>query len=211
MDALFFPPIKCAACGRETDVLLSGLCADCRDALGPSMVHKTTGRNSVAVYAPYVYDGVAGMLVRNLKFGAAGVCADILADGCAFVIEDQGLKDGFDTIVPVPISRRRLGERGFNQSELVARRVGDDCSMAVDTKCLIRIRHTAEQMRLGPQERQNNVKDAFSARGVAGKRIILLDDVYTTGATSAECAAALMAAGACDVIVLCCTIVQDEK
>jgi ComF family protein len=107
-------------------------------------------------------------------------------------------------IVPVPLHWTRLRERGFNQSELIARYWASLVGIKVVTNALKRTKKTASQQELGKWQRQTNVIDAFKANAklVAGKQIILVDDVCTSGATLLECAKTLQEAGAASIIAL---------
>jgi ComF family protein len=108
-----------------------------------------------------------------------------------------------DMIVPVPLSKGRLRQRGFNQSLLLARSLSKDLGIHLSMDCLVKRRDTPPQTGLGANERVKNLKNAFETRGdVAGKRVILLDDVMTTGATVRECAKTLARAGAGEIIVV---------
>jgi ComF family protein len=107
--------------------------------------------------------------------------------------------------MPVPLHTRRLRERGFNQSLLLARQVSRKRSIPLNFTALWRSRQTQPQTQLSGPERQKNVRGAFEVRNaeaVAGKRVLLIDDVFTTGATVQECAKALLDAGAERVDVL---------
>ena len=111
----------------------------------------------------------------------------------------------YDLIVAVPLHISRLRERGFNQSELLAEGLGRAVSLEVDRYILERVRPTGSQAGMTSKERQANVRGAFSLRrgaDVAGKRILLIDDVYTTGATVKECSKVLKKGGAGVVNVL---------
>ena len=112
-----------------------------------------------------------------------------------------------DAIVPVPLHHRRRGERGYNQSELLAQQVSAACSLPIWPNALKRIRYTEQQAHLGAAERQKNLADAFRAdeAQVRGKCLVLVDDVFTTGATIRECAKALLESGAYDVCALTLT------
>jgi ComF family protein len=109
-----------------------------------------------------------------------------------------------DVIVPVPLHRAKLGERGYNQSELLARELGSFARLPLNTDTLQRTRNTASQMELGAQERHDNVAGAFSCRNerLANRRVLLVDDVCTTGSTLDACAAALKKAGSASVMGL---------
>lgn len=109
-----------------------------------------------------------------------------------------------DLILPIPLHARRRRQRGYNQSELLARPLGEALHIPVDAKLLQRTRHTIPQVGLGPEERHENVRGAFAAdSGVAGRRVLLIDDVLTTGATMTAAAEALLAAGAVSVAAYC--------
>lgn len=109
-----------------------------------------------------------------------------------------------DLILPIPLHARRRRQRGYNQSELLARPLGEALRIPVDATLLHRTRHTIPQVGLGPDERHENVRGAFAAdSGVAGRHVLLIDDVLTTGATIAAAAEALLAAGALGVAAYC--------
>ncbi len=106
-------------------------------------------------------------------------------------------------LVPVPLGRPRQRERGFNQAALLAERLAPALGVAVRPRWLARVRDTQPQSDLGAAERHANVRGAFAARAeVAGHHVVVVDDVLTTGATVAECARALRAAGAARVGVV---------
>ncbi len=107
-----------------------------------------------------------------------------------------------ETLVPVPLHRQRLRERGYNQSSLLAQGIGKLTSLPVVDDCLIRQRHALPQARTQTvEERRSNVADAFTCRdhGLKDKQVLLIDDVATSGATLDACAVALKAAGATSV------------
>lgn len=109
-----------------------------------------------------------------------------------------------DVIVPVPLHTRRLVSRGFNQSLEIANALGKELCRPVLKSGLTRIRHTPPQMALDKKQRLENIKDAFSAdhNCISGKVVLLVDDVFTTGATALECAKTLNRKGASGVDIL---------
>lgn len=112
-----------------------------------------------------------------------------------------------DVIVPVPLHRWRLLRRRYNQAALIGRAVAKEMKIAFCADALIRTRATVTQGHLNANERKKNVRSAFEMHPkcgavIAGRKIVLIDDVYTTGATVSECAKALLKAGAADVAVL---------
>ena len=112
-----------------------------------------------------------------------------------------------DAFVPVPLHKRRRGERGFNQSDLLATQVGQRLNTRTEPHALQRIRYTSQQAHLNKEERRQNVSGAFvaDAARVTNQRICVVDDVFTTGATLRECASALLQSGASDVYALTLT------
>ena len=112
--------------------------------------------------------------------------------------------DALDLIVPVPLHRRRLRQRGYNQSLELARHLGACWGIAVAPEWLVRNRETPQQTTLSLHERSRNVRGAFTWTGPAlsDKRVLLVDDVYTSGATADECAGVLKKSGAGAVEVL---------
>jgi ComF family protein len=111
-----------------------------------------------------------------------------------------------DVVLPVPLHPRRRRQRGFNQSELLARILAERIGLDLDTRSLIRSRNTPQQTRAhNRDQREQNLRDAFRCRrpdSIAARRILLVDDVLTTGATARECARTLKAAGAAEVVAL---------
>jgi ComF family protein len=150
-----------------------------------------------------VYQGVARELVHALKFRGVTAVAPALAALMAPAARDDRL--GADLIVPVPLSGLRRRLRGYNQSEALASALGRELGLPVLPGALRRRRHGAPQARsASAEERRRNVAGAFQARGeeLAGRRVLLVDDVTTTGATLGACAAALREGGAARVWAL---------
>lgn len=110
-----------------------------------------------------------------------------------------------DLILPIPLHPKRERRRGYNQSALLARHIGEAVGLPVNGRALRRTRHTRPQVTLNPQERLENVQGAFEADSehVGGRHVLLIDDVFTTGATMSAAAAALQAAGAATVSGYC--------
>jgi ComF family protein len=124
-----------------------------------------------------------------------------MARGCFAFFQGWPL----DVVIPVPLHPKRLRWRGFNQSVILAREVGRLWGFPMDPWMLLRSRETPPQTELSEEERRRNVRRAFSlnpAKSVRGKNVLLVDDVYTSGATVNECSRTLVRAGAKEVRVL---------
>jgi ComF family protein len=149
-------------------------------------------------------------LIYRLKYSEDVLLAKDLA--CLMykawqLLENEVLYTQGDAIclVPIPLHKKRLHERGFNQAEILATHLGCLLSLKVETKLISRIKNTISQQKLSKVERAKNVVGAFKALKpdiLKGKKVILVDDVSTSGATLIECAKAVMAGGAHSVYAL---------
>lgn len=191
--------IPAGACGRCLSPVKAG--APCAYCSSPFM--KPIQR----VYAPYRYAGEARALICAFKFDACGEALPLLADAMADALPDRD----FDCLTPVPLHRRRLRQRGFNQALLLCEALSARTGLPV-ADCLERTRYRRPQSRTGREGRQRNVSGAFRVRGeCAGKRILLVDDVRTTGSTAQACAQALLDAGAGSVSLCVSAAVYRKK
>jgi competence protein ComFC len=149
---------------------------------------------SWAVFDSPVQNGLHTMKYkRNIGLGEA-----LALQMVGFV---KSLQWGIDLLIPVPLGRKRLRERGYNQVALVAQPLAYRTGMRYLPQALWKARETRSQVGLNISQRQKNVTNAYQAdtRRVAGKSILLMDDVSTTGATISACTEALLAAGAREV------------
>jgi ComF family protein len=181
------PPV-CPVCGRPQSQGV--LCSDCRDAPG-----RIDG-----IRAPFVFDGVIRQAVHELKYRNLRALAPLLAGWLYDYLVANPLPA--DVLLPVPLHRKRLRDRGYNQSALLAGELGRRSGLPVLSDGLLRRRYAAPQARsAGIEERQNNVAAAFMCPGgrFRGRQVLLIDDVSTSGATLNACAGVLKDAGAATV------------
>ncbi len=151
------------------------------------------------------YDGVVGEALRMLKYEKALWLAPDVADLMHNCLQAEYSPRSFDLVVPVPLHHVRRRERGYNQSALLARELGRQIGCRSSDRLLRRIRPTDTQTNLTAPQRLSNVKNAFQFRkekGLAGRRVLLVDDVMSTGATVNACAKALKKGGAESVHVI---------
>jgi ComF family protein len=151
------------------------------------------------------YDGNLMTAIHRLKYGKKPALARPLGELVRRTFFRFWNREDVDLIVPVPLHIKRLRERGFNQTYLLVRRWAKQDGIPLDGLALCRDRYTAPQTLLSRAARKKNIRGAFSVRRperVRGRKILLVDDVYTTGATVNECARVLTRAGAASVDVL---------
>jgi ComF family protein len=186
--------LLCAECRDELPRLPTPACPRCAlasprgEPCGRCLAEPPPYEATVAALA---YDFPADVLIHALKFRGELALAPFLG---ALLFQKM---ESVDLIVPVPLSRERLRERGYNQAVEIARAAG----RAIELDLCIRQRDTPQQADLPWSERQRNVRGAFACtRRVDGQSVAVVDDVMTTGATLAEVAATLKAAGAARVV-----------
>ena len=228
--SLFFPA-DCRICCRPLDEIsrvpvcrnclaapqpltAEFFCVSCRTPFQNSYPLDSEGRCSLcrnglrgfdAAYSYGAYDGVLRELIHLYKYGRIQTMALPLA---GVLVAALPRDEKFDVVTPVPLHWRRQWQRGFNQSELLAREIARRCGIPLE-KLLRRARPTVAQASLSNSDRRRNVVAAFICRRsalrgpqVQGKRILLIDDVMTTGSTAASCALTLKRAGAARVALL---------
>lgn len=157
------------------------------------------------IRAALAYDDVARDLILGFKWGQRADAVDLF--GRWMVAVGAPLLEESPLLIPVPLHPRRLRQRRFNQAQLLARGMADvNPMLEVDTGTLDRLRYAPPQVKLSRAARARNVRGAFRVRDaerVTGRHIVLVDDVYTTGATLEACARTLMRAGAVRVDAVC--------
>lgn len=186
----------CPGCGRT----LTGGSAKCGSCLGQNF-------HFDRAFACTRYDGKIKELLHAYKFGGRKYLKNLFAKIIFQFMGDHLSADRFDAVAAVPLSPARKRERGFNQSELISKEVAKKTGAAHVSRALIRIKSAAPQSLLSKNERRANVRGCFLAkeRGpFQAKRVLLVDDILTTGNTASECARTLKKAGAASVTVLAC-------
>lgn len=220
LDLLLPPPRVCAGCAQPLRTGEEVICRRCREAIslvaeptcarcGRPLSHpgfcrhcQEEERAFVRAWSAAVYRGPLRECLHSFKYGRETWLAPYLGELLAARLKSAAGVPAEPLLVPVPLDARRLQERGFNQAELLARELARRCGWLPPRGLLRRTRATRPQSDLTAEERAANVEGAFAAETeVRGKVILLIDDIFTTGATAEAASRALLAAGARAVYV----------
>jgi competence protein ComFC len=191
LDILY--PKLCIGCGKEGMYL----CKDCEIFLSEvdPLTLGVDGKTPSVVTSVWEYEGVMEKLIKKIKYEG---CYDIVSELIDKVLQKIELNLPQDAVITfVPMFKKKERQRGFNQSEIIAKELGKRLNRPV-VKLLKKIKDTPSQVGLNPQERMANVRNAFRLTlGVDGKTpsVLIVDDVYTTGATMGECIKTLKESG----------------
>ena len=216
MEKLFntvFPP-KCIFCGWEgrsfcriclntCSLLTGGVCIVCQEKSIDGLTHPSCSKGGAPsmLFSAFVYEGKVKECIRRSKYNSMEF--DSLKDLSKRAVK-YFWKIGFYfpeyIVVPIPLSRKQYRKRGFNQANIIAKELKKKFVLKQENSILIRVKYTQAQSGYGKRKRRVNLKDAFSASSKAqNKKIMLVDDVCTTGTTLLEASKALYNAGAEDV------------
>jgi len=199
----------CGECERHIPFLKENICKKCGivnvERPGLELCERCLKADFVFKrnYAVFEYEKVRGA-IRRFKYDKIKYLGDAFVDlmiKYIYEIDESVIKD-IDVIVPVPLSPSRMKERGFNHMELISATLSEALGIPADFEVLTRIHETLPQSSLKFSERAKNVKGAFAVKDkarVKGKRILLTDDIFTSGATINECAGVLLKAGASEI------------
>ena len=185
---------RCAKCGRPLDSQGTEYCRACL-----STRHEFTYGFSL-----FMYNDAMRESIFRFKYGGRQEYAEFYARAIAKYLRAEILSFRASAIIPVPLHRRRMEERGYNQAELVAEKLGKLLNIPVKSDIVTRIRNTIPQKKLNSSERWKNLKKAFiiSRNVVELERVIIFDDIYTTGSTIDSLSLSLKKAGVKDVFFI---------
>jgi len=192
----------CVKCGKPlipTEFFIQNreiLCFDCKNKKYSFEFSRSTG----------VYDKVLKKCIHLFKYyGEKKLAKPLGKHMIDYLVKNDEFKKKIDLIIPIPLHKNDLKKRGFNQSILLGRIIGNYFSIPVEEKVLIKKKLTPFQVNLSKKEREKNILKVFSVEKpeeIKGKNILILDDVFTTGSTVEECAKELMKARANNIFVL---------
>ena len=182
----------CMKCGKEIGSREQEYCADC--------IRRK--KSFTRGFALLNYDSRAAVSMAAVKYHNKREYLDFYARAAALRFEKQFRQAGIQGIVPVPVHASRLKTRGFNQAAVLAEKLSAELGIPWE-ELLIRVKKTDPQKSLGSAERLKNLRGAFEAEQEAGKweRVLLVDDIYTTGSTAEICSRALLKTGVKQVFV----------
>lgn len=214
----FIAPRSCAACGCRLAIDEYELCASCNAFMPRTDYHlnpldnemcrlffgKIAIQRAAALFF-YQPNSRESNMIYQLKYRDRPETGYSLGRMTATEWLESGFFEDIDIIIPVPLNKKRQNLRGYNQSSEIARGVSDITHISVADNVVKRIRATESQTNMKPQQRFDNVEDAFSLRHpelIMGKHVLIIDDIVTTGATVSACGKELMKAGKVAISVL---------
>lgn len=210
-------PASCPLCEILLEITESGLCGPCRETLRKTAYSFEDACTSQrfefldTAWALFPYESPAGEILSAVKFYRKHWLIPIFEDSLREFAGALSAENGYDALISIPIDRKRLFEREFNQAELIAAMVSKHGKIPVKN-FLKKTRRTFSQSGLGKEERQVNLFQAFNLsrpKAAAGKKFLLIDDIFTTGATGEEAARLLKKHGAAQADIL--TIARTES
>ncbi len=192
-------PTLCPVC-MDNRIFDKPLCVNCTKKLTPvprillqKVQEEVQAEEGNPLFIAFLFNNVIQKILHLIKYENFRALAFFIGEETGKMLKLNQLYL-FDAIIPIPIHRKRLRERGFNQAELIAQGIGKQLGIPVLNNVIVRERYTASQTKLNKNNRKKNVKNAFKINddvSLSGKNVLLLDDVITTGATINECARTL--------------------
>lgn len=208
---LIYPP-KCGICGKLNENFLCSKCNKMLENDAKFSVEKFKKLENEFYEHIYMfkYEGLIRRLIIEYKFQEKSYLYKTIAN---FLLKNKKMFEiikTYDKIVPVPISRKRKKTRGYNQSYLIAKDIANIVGIKLENKCLFKTKDIIEQSKLNKEERLKNIKGVYEIKNInriKNKKILLFDDIYTTGSTVNECCRILNIAKPSKIGIL--TIAKD--
>ncbi|HLF20600.1 MAG TPA: ComF family protein [Bacteroidota bacterium] len=221
----FIYPPMCVSCNRYIRDGHDKVCPDCWNSIQPltrnhplflDTKEKLLSAGSLSdLVSKFVFqkEGAFQHIAHSLKYRGYESLGIELGKRLGGLMDEWRI--GVDVIVPIPLHKVRLRERGFNQAEMIARGISSVTQIPVSVNLVCRLRHTQTQTKLNLEERRQNMEEAFGIASQAsamieGKTCLIVDDVITTGATIASCAEILLKNGAAKVIAASAALAQKD-
>lgn len=210
LEFIFLP--SCGVCGKLGE---GYLCTKCEKELekyviAPADKYPVQRRENDTILHVFAYKDLVRNLIISYKFNDKSY---LYKTFCEFMVKNKKVFDfikSYDIIIPVPMHKSKIRKRGYNQSELIAKELAKKLEIKIDTKVLIKIRNNKVQSTLNKKEREENTKNVYKIRNEAkikNKKILIFDDIYTTGATVNACVQELKKANVAKIGIL--TLAKD--
>ena len=208
---MFFPPV-CGFCGKLDR---NSLCNKCKIQIQKNNLSKIEDYKNTSSYFDehiylFQYSGEIRNMILNYKFREKSYIYNTFVELIKNNEKICAQIKKYDIIMPVPISKKRLNTRGYNQSALIARKIAKTLNMCYEENILVKIKDNKPQSEMGQEKRKSNVKDVYTIKNkekIYQKKILLIDDIFTTGNTVNECAKVLIGNFASNVGIF--TIAKD--
>ena len=196
---LLYPPV-CGICGK---IAQKGICIKCNVELKKQaeenilQKEEIEEKNFEELMYIFKYEGQVRKLILDYKFNEKSYMYKTFVN---FLLNDKKIFENikkYDKIIPVPISKKRYKERGYNQSLLIANEISKQTNLELVNNCLIKTKNIIEQSKLNKEDRQQNIQGVYSIQNeeiITNKKVLLIDDIYTTGSTVNECSKILQQA-----------------
>lgn len=190
----FVYPPTCGICGKLNNDFLCKKCEKVLETEAIYGVDKVLEKYFNEHLYIFVYQGILRRIILKYKFQEEAYLYKTFVN---FLLKNENFFEKikkYDTIVPVPISKKRLKKRGYNQSELIAKEIAYNSDLKLETACLLKVKNIIEQSKLNKEERMKNIQGVYKLTNMEKlykKKILLVDDIYTTGSTVNECAKVL--------------------
>lgn len=209
-------PNKCVLCNKLLDSNHEFTCNICKKKLEyivcDSQIKKVNNHCFDYLFSSYCYQDYIRKLLLDFKFNNKKYLCNFLSQRISKYAYNFSKTNNIDYIVYVPISFRRYMERGYNQSELIARMIEKEIKVPIIKFNLIKVKHNARQSELSVDMRKDNIKGVYNVRNkdlFKNKCLLLIDDIFTTGNTIEECSKVLKEAGASRIIAM--TVARKRK
>lgn len=204
---LVYPPV-CGICGKFNQDFLCKKCRKMLEAEAKFKIDKIDKIDNQEFFFEnhlyiFKYEGIIRKIILNYKFNEKSYLYKTFVN---FLLKNEKffkILESYDTIIPVPVSTKRMNERGYNQSELIANEISKQiCEISSKyiecmVDCLIKDKNIIEQSKLNKEQRQKNIQGVYILKNkekLINKKILLIDDIYTTGSTANECCKVLQKA-----------------
>lgn len=207
---LLFPP-KCGFCGKINSEYLCKKCEiKLQNLKATKEINKIKNQEYTYHIYAYSYKEAIRSKIIDYKFNDKPEISNTFVKLLLNNKKICGFLENYDIMIPVPMYPKKQIQRGYNQAELIAKKLAKELAIYYEKDVLYKHKQTKTQSSLDKKSRQSNVKDAYNCENkqkINGKKVILFDDIYTTGSTAKECSKILKQAGAKEIVVL--TIAKD--